>query len=273
MFSDKFSLTDKVAIVTGASRGIGKAIALAFADAGAHVVVASRTVSDLEETASEIRRFGRRSLVVRTDISKKEDIESLFIQTIKEFGTVDILVNNAAQLLMMLPTKLRDDGWDKMIDIDLKSCFICAREASKIMTKNSKGNIINIGSVAGIMAVPYESAYSIAKAGLIQLTKVLAGELAHNNIRVNSIEVGMVKTKMSEGVWSNPQMSSLFEQGIPMHRIAEPHEIANVAVFLASDAASYITGASICVDGGATLAGFNPDIIGMTLPEIYRIHK
>jgi len=273
MLSGKYSLTDRVAIVTGASRGIGKAIALAFANAGADVVVASRTASDLEKTASEIKQVGRRALVVKTDISKKEEIEDLFAKTLEEFGTVDILVNNAAQLLMMLPSQLRDDGWDKMIDTDLKSCFISAREASKIMIKNGKGNIINIGSVAGIMAVPYESAYAIAKAGLIQLTKVLAGELAHNNIRVNSIEVGMVKTKMSEGVWNNPQISSIFEQGIPLHRIAEPHEIADVAVFLASDASSYITGASICVDGGASLAGFNPDIVGMTLPEAYRIHR
>jgi NAD(P)-dependent dehydrogenase (short-subunit alcohol dehydrogenase family) len=273
MSTSKFLLTDRVAIVTGASRGIGKATALAFARAGAHVVVASRTVSDLEKTASEIQQLGRRALVVKTDISKKEEIENLFTKTVEEFGTVDILVNNAAQLLMMLPSKLRDDGWDKMIDTDLKSCFISCREASKIMVKNGKGNIINIGSVAGIMAVPYESAYSIAKAGLIQLTKVLASELAHNNIRVNSIEVGMVKTKMTQGVWSNPQATRIFEEGIPMHRFAEPDEIADVAVFLASDAASYVTGASICVDGGATLAGFNPDIVGNTLPESYRIHK
>lgn len=266
-----FSLKDRVSIVTGSSRGIGKAIALAFADAGADVVVASRTVADLEKTAEEIRSKGSRSLVVKTDISKQADIENLIEKTTKEFGTIDILVNNAAQLLLMLPSKLRDDGWDKIINTDLRSCFISSREASKVMIKNRRGSIINIGSVAGTMAVPYESAYAVAKAGLIQLSRVMAGELGHYNIRVNSVEVGMVKTSMTEAVWKNPQIAKVFEQGIPMHRISEPEEIAAVALFLASDAASYVTGASICVDGGASLAGMNPDIQGMTLPEKYRI--
>jgi 2-deoxy-D-gluconate 3-dehydrogenase len=269
----QFSLEGKTAIVTGASRGIGKAIALAFADAGADVVVASRTIPDLEKTAEEIRLKGRHALVVKTDISRQQDIESLIEKTVKEFHSIDILVNNAAQLLLMLPSMLRDEGWDKMINTDLRSCFISSREASKVMIKNRRGSIINIGSVAGTMAVPYESAYAVAKAGLIHLTKVMAGELGHYNVRVNSIEVGMVRTKMTEGVWSNPQIAKIFEQGIPMHRISEPEEIAAVALFLASDAASYVTGASICVDGGASLAGFNPDIQGMTLPEQYRIHK
>jgi len=269
----QFSLEGKIAIVTGSSRGIGKAIAIAFADAGADVVVASRTISDLEKTADEIHSKGRRALVVRTDISRQQDIENLIETTVNEFGSIDILVNNAAQLILMLPSMLRDEGWDKMINTNLRSCFISSREASKFMIKNRKGSIINIGSVAGTMAVPYESAYAVSKAGLIHLTKVMAGELSHYNVRVNSIEVGMVKTKMTEAVWSNPQVAKIFEQGIPMHRIAEPEEIAAVALFLASDAASYVTGASICVDGGASLAGFNPDIQGMTLPEKYRIHK
>jgi len=268
-----FSLNSKVAIVTGASRGLGKAIALAFADAGADVVVAARTVSDLEDTAAEIRSKGRQALVIKTDVSQKEEIINLVDQTVKTFGTIDILVNNAAQLVVSLPSKLRDDGWDKVMNVNLKGCFLLAREASKVMIEHQKGSIINIGSVAGVMAVPYESAYAISKAGLIHLSKILAGELAHYQIRVNSMEVGLVKTKMSEVVWKNPENNKIFENNIPMHRIAETSEIAAVAVFLASEAASYVTGASICVDGGASLAGFNPDIMGATLPEDYRIHK
>ncbi|MBU2643555.1 SDR family oxidoreductase [bacterium] len=273
MTSISFSLNNKVAIVTGASRGVGKAIALAFADAGADVVVASRTVPDLEETAAEIRSKGRKALIVKTDISQKPDIENLVKQTVKTFGTIDILVNNAAQLVVSLPSKLRDDGWDKMMNINLKGCFLLARETSQVMIEHQKGSIINIGSVAGMMAVPYESAYAISKAGLIHLSKILAGELAHYNVRVNSIEVGLVKTRMSALVWKNPENRKVWENNIPMHRIAEPSEIAAVAVFLASEAASYVTGASICVDGGAVLAGFNPDIMGATLPEDLRIHK
>lgn len=268
-----FSLTNKVAIVTGASRGIGKAIALAFADAGADVAVASRTVPDLENTAAEIRSKGRKALVVETDVSKKQDIENLVSQTVKTFGTIDILVNNAAQLVVSLPSKLRDDGWDKMMDVNLKACFLLARESSRVMIEHKSGSIINIGSVAGMMAVPYESAYAISKAGLIQLSRILAGELAHYQIRVNSIEVGLVKTRMSELVWKNPENNKAWENNIPMHRVAEPQEIAAVAVFLASEAASYVTGASICADGGAALAGFNPDIMGETLPKDLRIHQ
>lgn len=268
-----FSLKDRVAIVTGASRGIGKAISLAFADAGADVVVASRTVPDLENTAAEVRARGRRSLVVRTDVSVKEDIDNMIAQTLKEFGTIDILVNNAAQLMLMLPSMMRDDGWDKLINTDLKACFISSREACKTMMKNRKGSIINIGSVAGVMAVPYEGIYSLAKAGLTQLSRSMAGELGHYNVRVNCIEVGLVKTKMTEGVTSNPALMKSFEETIPMHRLADPEEIAAVAVFLASDAASYVNGASIIVDGGAVLSGFNADLMGSTLPEKYRIHK
>jgi NAD(P)-dependent dehydrogenase (short-subunit alcohol dehydrogenase family) len=268
-----FSLKGKVAIVTGAGRGIGKEIALAFADAGADVVVASRTVSDLEETAAEIQSKGSKALVVRTDVSQKQQIDNLVDQTVKAFGTIDILVNNAAQLVVSLPSKLRDDGWDKMFNVNLKACFLLAREVSQVMIEHQKGSIINIGSVAGVMAVPYESAYAISKAGLIHLSKILAGELAHYQIRVNSIEVGLVKTKMSEVAWRNPKNKKIFENNIPMNRIAEPAEIAAVAVFLSSEAASYVTGASICVDGGASLAGFNPDIMGATLPEGFRIHQ
>jgi len=268
-----FSLKNRVAIVTGASRGIGKAIALAFADAGADVVVASRTVPDLENTASEVRARGRRSLVVRTDVSVRADIDNMIEQTLKEFGTIDILVNNAAQLMLMLPSMMRDEGWDKLINTDLKACFISSREAGKTMMKNRKGAIINIGSIAGVLAVPYEGVYSIAKAGLTQMTRLMAGELAHYNVRVNCIEAGLVKTKMMEGVSNNPELKKSFEEAVPMHRIAEPEEIAAVAVFLASDAASYVTGASICVDGGAVLSGFNADLQGQSLPEKYRIHK
>jgi NAD(P)-dependent dehydrogenase (short-subunit alcohol dehydrogenase family) len=268
-----FSLKDKVAIVTGASRGIGKAIALACADAGANVVVASRTVPDLENTASEIRAKGKRSLVVRTDVSIRQDIDHMIEQTLKEFGTIDILVNNAAAALVMLPSMTRDEGWDKLINTNLKACFISSREACKTMMKNKKGSIINIGSIAGVIAVPYEGVYSIAKAALTQLSKSMAGELAHYNVRVNCIEVGLVKTKMIEALTRNPALTKSFEEIIPLHRIAEPEEIAAVAVFLASDAASYITGASICVDGGTVLSGFNADLMGQTMPEKYRIHK
>ena len=171
-----FSLTDRIAIVTGASRGIGKAIALAFADAGADVVCASRTVEDLEKTAEEIRSKGHRALVVPTDTSKKEDIDNMVEQTLKQFGTVDILVNNAARDLVVPIMKMKEEGWDKVMDSGLKGYFRAVQAAGMVMVDNRKGNIINIVSINATMVDPYDGVYGTAKAGLVQMTRYLAGQ-------------------------------------------------------------------------------------------------
>lgn len=266
MASFDFSLTDRVAIVTGASRGIGKAIALAFADAGADVVVASRTVPDLEKTAAEIRSKGRRALVVQTDLLKKQDIDNMAAETLKEFGTVDILVNNGARDMPMPLMKIREDGWDKIVDSGLKGYYLCAQAVHKVMVEKKRGNIINIASVNATMVDPYDGAYGVAKAGVVGLSRVLAAELGLYNIRVNAIAPGFIRTRMTEPIWSVPEFLNGMTNTLPLKRIGEPDEMAAIAVFLASDAASYVTGATIYADGGLSLSGFNPDDMGKTMP-------
>jgi len=244
------SLEGKVAIVTGGSRGIGKAIALGFAEAGADVVVCSRTLADLEKVAEEIQALGRRSLAVETNISVKSDVDNLVEKTLEKFGTIDILVNNAAINIMRPLIELREDGWDKVMTVGLKGYYLCSQAAAKVMIEKKSGNIINISSGAAVKAAPMLGAYSISKAGVVMLTQLLAADLARYNIRVNAIGPGMVKTGFSQPMWGNPDMLKVLESQIPLGRLAEPEEIMTVALFLASNASSYITGQTIYVDGG-----------------------
>ena len=266
MTAFNFSLNDRTAIVTGASRGIGKAIALAFADAGADVVCASRTVEDLEKTAEEIRAKGRRALVVPTDTSNKEAIDNMVNQTLKEFGTVDILVNNAARDLVVPMMKMNEGGWDKIMNSGLKGYFLTAQAAGNVMIERGKGNIINIASVNSTLVDPYDGVYGTAKAGVVQMTRAIAGEVAHYGVRCNAIAPGMTKTRMTQAIWEDPKLDKIWTTVIPAKRFAEPDEIAAVAVFLASDAASYVTGATIYVDGGLSLSGFDPAMMGASMP-------
>jgi len=246
-----FSLEGKVAIVTGGSRGIGRVIALGFAEAGANVVVCSRTLTDLEKVAEEIEALGRRSLAVETNIAVKSEVDNLVEKTLEKFGTIDILVNNAAMNIMRPLTELREDGWDKVMNVGLKGYYLCSQAVAKVMIEKNSGNIINISSGAAVKAAPMLGAYSISKAGVVMLTQLLAADLARYNIRVNAIGPGMVKTGFSQPMWGNPDMLKVMESQIPLGRLAEPEEIMAVALFLASDASSYITGQTIYVDGGS----------------------
>lgn len=245
------SLEGKVAIVTGGSRGIGRVIALGFAEAGANVVVCSRTLTDLEKVAEEIEALGRRSLAVETNIAVKSEVDNLVEKTLEKFGTIDILVNNAAMNIMRPLTELREDGWDKVMNVGLKGYYLCSQAVAKVMIEKNSGNIINISSGAAVKAAPMLGAYSISKAGVVMLTQLLATDLARYNIRVNAIGPGMVKTGFSQPMWGNPDMLKVMESQIPLGRLAEPEEIMAVALFLASDASSYITGQTIYVDGGS----------------------
>jgi NAD(P)-dependent dehydrogenase (short-subunit alcohol dehydrogenase family) len=245
------SLEGKVAIVTGGSRGIGRVIALGFAEAGANVVVCSRTLTDLEKVAEEIEALGRRSLAVETNIAVKSEVDNLVEKTLEKFGTIDILVNNAAMNIMRPLTELREDGWDKVMNVGLKGYYLCSQAVAKVMIEKNSGNIINISSGAAVKAAPMLGAYSISKAGVVMLTQLLAADLARYNIRVNAIGPGMVKTGFSQPMWGNPDMLKVMESQIPLGRLAEPEEIMAVALFLASDASSYITGQTIYVDGGS----------------------
>lgn len=244
------TLQGKVAVVTGGSRGIGRAIALAFAEAGADVAIASRTLPDLEAVAEGIRKLGRRSLAVRTDITVKSEVDNLASKVREEFGAIDILVNNAAMNIMRPLIELREDGWDKIIDTDLKGYWLCSQAIGRIMVEHKNGCIINISSGAAEKAAQGMGAYCIAKTGVAMLTKVLALELAPYNIRVNAIGPGIVRTGFSEPIWSNPEILGKIAPGIPLGRIAETYDIIGTALFLASDASAYITGQNIYVDGG-----------------------
>ena len=249
MGTPNLSLEGQVAIVTGGGTGIGRGIALEFAKAGADVVVASRRLSVLEKVGEEVTALGRRSLAVRTDISRKTDVDNLVRRVMDEFGGIDILVNNAGVGLGGKFTFLEnpEDEWDKVIDINLKGYYLCSQAVSRGMVERKKGNIINITSMAAFRG---GSSYNISKAGVVNLTRGLARELASYNIRVNAIAPGWVRTDISEWMWSDPERLKQEEARIPLGRVGEPSDIASVAVFLASDASSYITGDTIVVDGG-----------------------
>lgn len=251
---DSYSLLGKVAVVTGGRRGIGKAIALALAGAGADIALCDRTVDDgqLEAAAAEVKKLGRRSLAVKADITSKADVDSFVQKVTDELGAVDILVNNAATNVRAPLLELGEDGWDRVINTDLKGCYLCAQAAGRIMVEQKRGNIINIASTAALKAAPQMGAYCIAKAGVVMLTKVLAVELGQYNIRVNAVAPYIVKTKFSQPLWSEPEALKQIEAGIAVGRLAEPADIVGAVLFLAADASSYITGQTIIVDGGST---------------------
>lgn len=251
------SLEGKVAIVTGGRRGIGKAIALVFAEAGANVAVADAVVDDgqLEAVAKEIQGLGR-SLAIQVDTTRKADVDNMVQKAINELGgVVNILVNAAGISTRATPMEISEEQWDRVMDIDLKGCLFCAQAAGKRMIEQGKGgNIINISSIQGIKANVKRAGYGSAKVGLIMLTRQLAIELGLHNIRVNTIAPGIIRTDMTRDIWSDSEMSKQWLAMIPMNRLGEPTDIANAALFLASDAASYISGVTLCVDGGQILS-------------------
>jgi NAD(P)-dependent dehydrogenase (short-subunit alcohol dehydrogenase family) len=251
MSIEKFALDGKIALVSGASRGIGKAIALGLAGAGVDVAVCSRKMENIEPVAAEIEKFGRRALAVAADVTKSEEIDRFASETLAKFGRIDILVNNVARNIMSPIMNLREEGWDKIINTNLKSYFLFSQAVGQIMMGQGSGVILNISSTAGQKAAPLLGAYSVSKAGVDMLTKVLAKELAGVGIRVNAISPGMVETKFSEAIWSSPEMHAEVVRDIPLGRLATTEEIVGLAIFLVSDAASYVTGAIVNVDGGA----------------------
>ena len=253
MGTEIFSLTDKVALVTGASRGIGRAIAIGFAEAGADVALAARTEADLETLAKEIDAAGRKALVLPTDVRERSAIEAMIERTVTEFGRLDILVNNAGGSNFMSPVVgLRPEGWDKLRTLNLDSVFHATQIAAQKMVDGEGGSIIQIASVAGIQGAQGLSPYSAAKAGVIMMSQAIAKELAGSNIRVNSIAPGWIDTPLNEWMTSDEATLREAEKMIPMGRIGNAEEIVGAAIFLASDASSFVTGATIVIDGGQT---------------------
>ena len=253
MNNPNFSLQGKVAIVTGARRGIGKTIALAFARAGANIAICDNIIDDgeLRAVADEIRSIGCHSLDIQADTNKKTDVDNMIQKVISEFGSIDILVNNAGIFLKGLLMDLPQDDWDKLFSVDLKGYYLCSQAAGKMMVEQKKGNIINIASRCAFKVDIEMGAYCIAKTGVVMLTRVLARELAGYNIRVNAIAPGIVKTEFSRDGWGNPQILERIESSIPLGRIAEPDDMVGTALFLASDASNYITGHTVVIDGGS----------------------
>jgi 2-deoxy-D-gluconate 3-dehydrogenase len=253
MGTELFSITDKVALVTGASRGIGRAIALGFAEAGADVALAARSEGDLETLAKEIDAVGRKALVIPTDVRDRAAIQAMFDKTVDEFGRLDILVNNAGGSNFMSPiVGMRPEGWDKLRTLNLDSVFHCTQIGAQKMLESGGGSIIQIASVAGIEGAQGLSPYSAAKAGVIMMSQAVAKELAGSNVRVNSIAPGWIDTPLNE--WMTSDEGTLREavKMVPMGRIGTAEEIIGGALYLASDASSFVTGATIVIDGGQT---------------------
>ena len=250
---DDFSLKGKVALVTGGSRGIGKAIAVGLAKAGADVALASRKLPDLEEVAKEIKGLGRKSLAVATHIGRLEEINSLVSRVKDEFGRIDILVNNAAtNPTMDQAIDIGERAWDSIMNLNLKGLFFLSQAVAKLMKEQGGGKIINVASIEGITPgiLPV---YAISKAGVIMATKVMAQQWAKYGIRVNAIAPGLTRTRFSEALWSNPDILSVAMMMTPMGRVAEPEEMVGAVIFLVSDASGYVTGQVLAVDGGATI--------------------
>jgi len=248
-----FSLSGKVALITGASRGIGEAVAVELARSGADVVLASRKLPDLEKVARKVSAMGRRAVPIAAHVARGEEIKTLVAKTVETFGKIDILVNNAATNPTMDQALTVDErAWDAIMNLNLKGLFFLSQAVARVMKEKGGGNIINVSSIAGI-SPDLLPIYSISKAGVIMATKVMAQQWAQYKIRVNAIAPGLTKTKFSEALWNNPDILKLAMGQTPMARVAEPEEMAGAIVFLASEAASYITGQVIAVDGGKTI--------------------
>jgi len=242
-------LTGKTALVTGASRGIGRAIALKLAEAGANVVINyAGNEAAAAETAEKVKELGREALIVRANVANSEEVAEMFKTALDRFGTIDILVNNAGITRDNLLMRMKDEEWDAVIDTNLKGVFNCLKAATRPMMKQRSGKIINITSVVGVLGNPGQANYVAAKAGVIGLTKTAARELASRGITVNAIAPGFIDTEMT-AVLPDDVKSNLVGQ-IPLGRLGKPEDIANVVLFLASDAANYMTGQTLHVDGG-----------------------
>jgi 2-deoxy-D-gluconate 3-dehydrogenase len=249
-----FSLEGKVAIVTGASRGIGRAIALGLAEAGANVALAARTEHDLKEVAAEIEGFGRKAIVIPTDVTDREQIQQMVDRTVSELGGLQVLVNNAGGTRFMSPlVALRPEGWDKVLALNLDSVFHATQIGARAMLDGGGGSIIQIASVAGIMGAQGLSFYSAAKGGVRLMTQAVAKELAQSGVRVNSIAPGWIATDLNEAMRADEASLAMAISMVPMGRLGEPEEIVGAAVYLASDASSYVTGSTIVIDGGQTI--------------------
>jgi NAD(P)-dependent dehydrogenase (short-subunit alcohol dehydrogenase family) len=250
---DRFDLSGKVAIVTGAGKGIGRAIALGLAQSGAKVVVCARTTSEIEAVSAHIRSQGGDAVAHTTDITQAEQVDALVASAVGRYGRLDILVNNAARSFLRSLMDLREDGFDKIFDTNVKGTFLLSRAAAKVMKEQGGGRIVNITTVGAVRGGIMMGAYHASKAAVKMLTMCMATEWAPYNILVNAVGPGLTKTHFSQPIWANPEVERQIVMRIPRGRLAEVEDIVGAVLFLCSEASAFITGQSLYVDGG-TLA-------------------
>lgn len=255
MYFDRYRLDGKVALITGGSRGIGRATALGFAEAGANVVVASRKLADLENVAEEIRKSGRKSLPVAAHVGRMEEVNNLVARAIDEFGKIDILVNNAGTSPAMgFALDLEERLWDSIMNLNLKGLFFLSQAVARAMKDHGGGKIINVASMDGFKPEPGIGTYAISKAGVIMATKVMALEWAQYNIRVNTLAPGNVHTRLGDSRFlAMPEYKGEMIRRTPLGRIADPDEMVGAMIYMASDASSFMAGECLSVDGGISL--------------------
>jgi NAD(P)-dependent dehydrogenase (short-subunit alcohol dehydrogenase family) len=250
----QINLMGKAAIVTGAGRGIGKAIAKALAAAKASVVVNDVDWVAAREVSKEIESSGGKAMPAKADVRIRSEIEQMVQNTIQELGRVQVLVNNAGVIVRKPAEEISEEEWDKVIDINLKGTFLCAQEVAKAMIREGKGGkIINIASIMGEVALPPRAAYCASKGGIIALTRDLAAEWAKHGITVNTLAPGWTVTEMTQSYFSQEPVRQFLLERIPLNRLGKPEDVANLAVFMASEYSEYITGQAIYVDGGWTI--------------------
>ena len=251
MTDSSFRLDGRVAVVTGGSRGIGRAVALGLAQAGADVAIASRKAQDLESVADEIRALGRRAVGIPAHLGRRPEIDRLFDTVLDTFGRLDILVNNAATNPVFGPLlDIDEDAWDRIMALNVKGYLLAAQRAARAMAPAGRGAIVNVASTAGLRASFGLGAYSVSKAAVIMLTRVLGRELGPLGIRVNGIAPALIETRFSEALWKNPDILAGYLKSTPLGRTGQPEEVAGAVVYLCSDAASYVNGQTLLLDGG-----------------------
>ena len=243
-----------MAIVTGASRGLGRAMAVAFAAAGAHVALAARSKPDLEETAQQVERHGVRALVVTTDVSRYDEVEALVARTVEALGPLDVLVNNSGIARTMPLAEATPDDWRAIVDVNLTGVFNGCRAAAPHLIARRRGKVINLASVLGAVGLPGYALYAATKGGVIALTRTLGVEWARHNVQVNAIAPGWFVTDMNEAAFADPRINERLTRDIPMGRTGRLEEIGPLAVFLASAASDFMTGQTIFLDGGHSAA-------------------
>lgn len=249
--NDNFRIDSKKTFITGGARGIGKCIAECFAKAGADVAIVDVNLKEAKETAKELDKYGTKVIAIRTDVTKPKEVNSMIAKTLDNFGTIDVAVNSAGICFDGDAQDMSFESWKKVIDVNLTGVFLTSQAAGKIMIKNRKGSIINIGSISGhISNYPQgQCGYNASKAGVIHLTKSLAGEWARYNVRVNSVSPGYMATEMT---LSGGDLVPVWAKLAPMERIGKPEELQGIVLYLASDMSTFTTGSDIVVDGGYT---------------------